>query len=383
MDEEQLIIIGNGFDVNSGLKSLYSQFIDFALTDEKRYDILSLHAENNFFFLLIDKLRFNYKDWCNIEDVISKTLIILDNEFTSYDYFEKKQKNEWGDLYASPCDFMLGRSRDYGGRAKEKYPGTEFSNKLKEIILYEIATNDMFKRKAIDNPDVFFSLLKKEVSNFELLLGRYLRYITHNNSNYECKSKNLLKKLYTNNFEKNVLPAKILSFNYTPIPDITKSSHEILLTKNVHGSIENYNETTDLVIGVDRNQLSSNATISNSLTQFTKTYRTLKMHHDLNFIGSEAFVNKKIKVIKFFGHSLSLADYSYFQSVFDALDIYNNEIYIFFYYSNYDSVDRSVEQFDKVFQLMEYYGKNMANLNHGRNLLHKLELENRLSITEI
>lgn len=45
---------------------------------------------------------------------------------------------------------------------------------------------------------------------------------------------------------------------------------------------------------------------------------------------------KSIKNIVFYGHSLAPADYSYFQSIFDYYNIYDNDITLVFYYSIYD-----------------------------------------------
>lgn len=51
--------------------------------------------------------------------------------------------------------------------------------------------------------------------------------------------------------------------------------------------------------------------------------------------------------IKFYRHSLSEADYSYFQSIFDYYNLYeNNKVSLIFYYS------KGFEQTDKVYQLI-------------------------------
>ena len=82
--------------------------------------------------------------------------------------------------------------------------------------------------------------------------------------------------------------------------------------------------------------------------------------------------------IKFYGHSLSSADYSYFQSIFDYYNIYdNNLVSLIFYYS------KGYEQFDAIYDLINNYGNTLANKDQGKNLMHKLLLENRLKIVEI
>ncbi len=82
--------------------------------------------------------------------------------------------------------------------------------------------------------------------------------------------------------------------------------------------------------------------------------------------------------IKFYGHSLSEADYSYFQSIFDYYNLYSNDkVSLVFYYS------KGYEQYEAIYKLINVYGRTLANENQGKNLMHKLLLENRLKIEEI
>ena len=88
--------------------------------------------------------------------------------------------------------------------------------------------------------------------------------------------------------------------------------------------------------------------------------------------------NNQLIEIKFYGHSLNEADYSYFQSIFDYYNLYENtNVSLIFYYS------KGFEQTDKVYQLINTYAKTLSNKDQGNNLTHKLLLENRLKIVEI
>ncbi|EFW89333.1 hypothetical protein [Streptococcus equinus] len=51
---------------------------------------------------------------------------------------------------------------------------------------------------------------------------------------------------------------------------------------------------------------------------------------------------KDMDVIKFYGHSLARADYSYFQYIFDMYDLYNSDVKLIFYYSKIEG--RTVEK---------------------------------------
>lgn len=99
-------------------------------------------------------------------------------------------------------------------------------------------------------------------------------------------------------------------------------------------------------------------------------------------------------MIKFFGHSLGDADYSYFQAIFDEVDLYESNTHLIFYYNANRSNDEKKgaaekkedkaqqEMFEKVNRLITTYGRTLDNEDHGKNLLHKLLLEGRLTIKQ-
>ena len=85
-------------------------------------------------------------------------------------------------------------------------------------------------------------------------------------------------------------------------------------------------------------------------------------------------------------YTLSELDYSYFQSIFDYYNLYDSNIKLTFCCSPYgekSSQEILSEHAGLVANLLGKYGKTMNNENHGRNLMHKLMLEGRLSLKEI
>ena len=101
------------------------------------------------------------------------------------------------------------------------------------------------------------------------------------------------------------------------------------------------------------------------ITKFTRWLDTIKRN--------KLRKDNQLIEIKFYGHSLNEADYSYFQSIFDYYNLYeNNNVGLIFYYS------KGYEQTDKVYRLINTYGKTLSNKDQGKNLTHKLLLENRL-----
>ncbi|WP_052690801.1 hypothetical protein [Bifidobacterium mellis] len=105
----------------------------------------------------------------------------------------------------------------------------------------------------------------------------------------------------------------------------------------------------------------------------------------------------KTNIIKFFGRSLGDPDYSYFQAIFDEVNLYGSDTRLVFYYNqnrlnenkddekgkNTTSESAQEEMFEKVNRLITTYGQTLDNKDHGRNLMHKLLLENRLQVVQV
>lgn len=171
----------------------------------------------------------------------------------------------------------------------------------------------------------------------------------------------------------------ILNFNYTALFDILEVESPCYYN-NVHGKLcddicANGCDKSNIIFGIDDNLIQSQGA-SSELRLFSKTYRKM-LSADKYLTVLPPNENKPI-AIKFYGHSLSEADYSYFQSIFDYYDLYgNSNVSLNFYYS------KGFENYDAVYKLISEYGKSLTNREQGKNLIHKLLLENRLNIIEI
>lgn len=98
-----------------------------------------------------------------------------------------------------------------------------------------------------------------------------------------------------------------------------------------------------------------------------------------------SILSHSIKDICFIGHSLNKADYSYFQSIFDYLSIYDSPVSLNFFYTTFHEKNASVMQdYQHSIQiLLDRYGETLDNKSHGDNLTAKLLLENRLNLIRI
>lgn len=361
---ERLFIFGNGFDLSCGLKSSYSDFFN---------DIFSLNPEtyeedskNNFWLKLFKELS-NYSkpllnNWTDIETQILFQLKNIEFLFDSY------------------LILNLGNIED--------------SSNLKSKIAYEIdrPTTKMKSILDVDSILITYQLLKKEYNHFEIKqfnkiqqrlkadlikLEKYFQdYLTNHLksklevevptddmatllSDYRYRTSSLIKHL-TKQYSGNNSIDYYLSFNYT-------SPYNNRLIRNIHGTLEKGN----IIFGIDYDKAKNN--FNKPPIEFTKSYRILE-----NKAISTVNISNDLDYICFYGHGLGEADYSYFQSIFDSVDLYHGKTKLVFYWTQFGNSNQYQIQVERVTNLIEKYGQTFTNKDHGRNLFTKLLLENRI-----
>ncbi|MCH5158158.1 MAG: hypothetical protein J1F33_03065 [Clostridiales bacterium] len=399
MGSSQLLILGNGFDLHCGLKSSYKDFFRSSILDTigEPFGLKQLQVGVTGFWesLLLEYYKLSEKDdynWCDIETIMKNTLLSI--------YFgnDNSEKSINQGLCCKAYKFLHSTTVGLG------------LDKLKGInkLLFDYCTNFL----TINCEDFNKSLnlliehLFQQLNNLEQRFCKYLKsqIIAPKNANklnqkYVVNSVNLLARLtgfvhYKFNklddfivFQSkkglidvfdNLKDVHILSFNYTALFDIL-GVNKPCAYNNVHGKLCNGLcakdcQASSVIFGVDDSLIQTQASNS-ELRLFSKTYR--KMFGDEYSIKTLPPNNNQVH-IKFYGHSLSEADYSYFQSIFDYYDLYgNSKVSLIFFYS------KGYEQHDAIYRLISEYGKSLTNKEQGKNLIHKLLLENRLRIQDI
>lgn len=210
----------------------------------------------------------------------------------------------------------------------------------------------------------------KELKKFESAFSEYLDEQILSDTGYVLNA----KKLYKIIADDPIISTQVLSFNYTP-----KISNDILIYRNIHGSLKDKN----IIFGIDASDNENGQGFDPYLVKFTKTSRILKLTNNSISNIKEDWNSQYVDQITIYGHSLGEADYSYFQSIFDSVNLYQSFTKLIFAYSIYDS-DKS-EEIETTYEtavekLMTRYGQSFTNQSHGRNLLHKLLLEGRIQI---
>lgn len=394
--DEQLIILGNGFDLACGLKSSYKDFFEYRYgTDEEKNDI----AQS------IDQFFSDINDSDNINiNTLEADVSIWDIIF--YKYVEVV-KETWTDVETTILTYLpkfRDTHRAYNNVIEvspfEKYKTLKRSEPYLEFWFY---IYEKYKSKNELNFEQIKIVLLHELNNFEAIFAEYLHEQLFSNSPesklYVKHSKKLLKELeyldlYPNKGDRT---SKILSFNYTRVPEILSGEDFAESYRNVHGLTWDANQS-DIIFGVDLHSLENSKDGSfeaRDFLEFTKTYRTLQLISHQNFDFD--VISENTKFVKFYGHGLGEADYSYFLSIFDAVDLYSSQTKLFFYFSvdSREDYKKSTDeekkliryneeqnQFEKVTGLIDRYASTLSN-DHNENLLHKLILENRIRVVEI
>ena len=375
---QELYILGNGFDLWQGLLTRYEDYFRQRESRGFSYEkiIDSFRGEH-----LISEYRIG---------IIEKNVLNLYNENSSseinknlfyyYLLYKKDEENrDWYEVESEIKPYINNITEILHNRYSMKLGQNTRKNKVDKSkvkdwytflvhLIYEIELENCQNEKEKEHIKNYENFAMKHLNLFEKDFGNYIKDVQN-------KLAHSLDNILYND-----KPKKIINFNYTTVikneidkfKDIrkyptAKNIRSIKEVINIHGDYENP------IFGID------NQNVDESMNIFTKTYRIL------NSDTIESFTlpsNKLLETIYFFGHSLSEADYSYFQSMLDYYSIYDSKIRLIFLYSDYDGKEKSRQE-NRVVKLINDYGKTLENKDKGKNLLHKLLLENRIKIYEI
>lgn len=437
----QLIILGNGFDLACGLASSYKNYFIY-LSDNNKWGEDFWHS--------IFKEQYDLELWSDVE----KQIMIELRNVSILELFEKEGKvrnseilsqifegiyrlrpvddllikNNYSSIYGSFKEYLQSLkstkdtltiffnrlpidSKKIRGRLLKDL--SSFENSFKSYLEETIATHDEKLVRYLNNED---EKIPYAIQTFFIL--NYLYIVTKNvnatsgklfadtikekpkndnlQSGFKDKAVTLFKEKYVT-YEETDFEPTILTFNYTNFSDFMNTE-----ARHIHGKLRNFNQPTSIIFGIDYDNLEKNLDIKDEKgkkldidlpIEFTKTYRILESSEK-----TTSTINSDLKFIKFYGHGLGEADYSYFQSIFDTVDLYHGKTTLIFFWSIPKEKDKKedkkekkeekrkeeqIKQFNKVTKLLSEYGKTFSNKDHGKNLLTKLQLEGRLKLAEI
>ena len=408
-----VVVIGNGFDRACGLQSGFDEFMTERFTPQLSENLNFLgnyyfrsipNGVNPYRLLEFEGLQSNSKGTIDLTDLGSDTPLLLTSELTFWDllfFFQKDNfnfSNEilWCDVEAQIARFL--EEPENGNSISYKYlsdnsnlSGEQFTRGIRLVTLCSALFASLNPEK-YDYPSItVFNFLASELEEFENSFRAYLEsQVKSAGASYHDRSKYLFNQIV--GYDEESVPSDyyLLNFNYTNpsigdyelsvIEDneIEKEVDSTIIrwaANNVHGTLAG----GESIFGVD----SSLFNPTDAQYIFTKTYRQLtSSYSDLQTVDSLPPADE-IDAIKFFGHSLSAADYSYFEALFDYCDIYRSKTKIIFYTKPYEGKtpqDMKLSIVESVKNLMGEYAESLTNTEHRKNLLHKMMLERRLFI---
>lgn len=360
----QLVVIGNGFDLACDLNSSFSSF--FEPRFEKMRDIEAADMPDGgnvvsrlreagltvWDIILFDR---SGDDWCDVEGAIAK-------------WMRPSNPARFIDLLDSIFELVFSGKK--WQRSLLRRDSVE-----RHVVRYIVEGG--FGLEGDYSRDKLNVLLLEELHRLENAFDVYLRKQVEMTPRYPECARELLRDIIMRdmpNEEDYQTELSVLSFNYTGPKEMQLCDVDDTVSYvNIHGRLDE-----GIIIGIDGKGLMTNANV----LPFTKTYRLMAKggprYNDV--------LPGDVSLIKFFGHSLSSADYSYFQAIFDAVDLYGGDTCLAFYYRRYankSDLEVRTDMMKRVTDLLSIYGETLDNIDHGNNLIHKLLLEGRLSIESI
>lgn len=427
----ELLIIGNGFNLQCKLKTKYTDFfskkygIDF-LTEkyiEKFPEQTVIQCKQkaiDFFINVFKEKLYNL----NVEKFIqsnSDSYGYLINYFKqifrqNFSDFEPTLTN-WDIIFISSYVLMSNSDKFQWVDIEKmifKTVTIVFKNK-KEIFSNSEFPNDQARMKFInivqycfkDNKDLSTSMLDS-LKKFEKSFALYIKNLIYKSKDHYFKRSEKLLKYLTSSYNEEIVHLDVINFNYSLDENIVNQMiHEKRFSNitfnswtNIHGVASwndsytrsqinklhsNYKRLAPPIFGIDWHDISDTTNdidFNDPRIIFTKSFRLIDNQVN-NMRDKKHQFQKNINKIIFFGHSLGHADYSYFESLFDIYNIYDSNIELNFYYKkgSSDFLDRLSAQktLEEIIKLLTSYGQTSTN-QHGENIVNKLLLEQRLNL---
>lgn len=359
----QLIIVGNGFDLECGLPSGFSDYINARNKEINECD----DGETRSYTLTIwDTILQGMPNanWCDIEGAISNWM--------APDGVEPLSE---GTLFAKCLNILANYN-----------PTVYDPNNVEEVVAFQLCRR-FPNYWGTWTSSLLLDITMKDLHVLEEEFAKYLQRAVSKSDDYIDRASTLMIELmlYERPSEEEYdVQESILSFNYTRAALGFQSKEHVINYVNVHGRLGG-----EIVFGIDGSRIMGNELV----VPFTKTYRVMALNPpDIGKIvevpANASTHGHGTRVIKFYGHSLGKADYSYFQAIFDAVNLYEGETKLIFFFRPHEKKSGdcgTVEEakkdvMSKAIALLTAYGATLDNKDHGTNLIHKLLIEGRLVV---
>lgn len=336
-----ILIIGNGFDIANSYKTRYRDFISFIKNKQygKYKDIKEKKefiekSENNSFVrhFITDK---KFELWCDVENEMLSIVKSINDVFKDGDedlHYEYKRSGHKKFVAVTDVSPYTEKVLDEFKLVEYHYSNTIIKDDFFDYV-------DGIKWNELNE------YLTKELADFKKLLVIYLReYVP-----IICKEENIIVSEETKKQLTEIDPKYIITFNYT---DFYEQYYKCKSVNHVHGDVKNEN----IVLGFNDDEK-----IDYRYIRFKKYFQRIQNKLKLIDKDDEAFNSKEEflselteedvleeNVLHFYGLSFDYTDEDYIRELFEKVN--NIEIKIYYYNnSDYDL---------KIMNLMRIFGKD-------------------------
>ena len=348
MDEKtfELIVVGNGFDLNQGYKTSYRNFFEFCKNAIKKdFNELSqiLIKEQ---YITEEELKERELPLNALQETIKNGNLYLDYFFTI-----QKRFNEWSDVESELFNILSNLKRTISNLKKLYVQDFIWDNnsiiyKIVDHNEYEFLRN--FHRKGVfychkDSENLLTISIIDQNQTYDhdrCEEEEYLKYYSDMNldklpflfytelKSFEKLFSEYLKIFATPRKERRHLNLKcgvIWNYNYTSIADSYFECEEINIF-HIHGKINHQGNYNDIVFGIDNKQAEK---LGGDFTLFSKSVR--RTINNTDYQRWRGFYDG-CRSIAFFGHSLSPMDDD---SIVDLIESSKNNLEnLTVYYTN-------------------------------------------------
>lgn len=346
-----ILVIGNGFDLEHGLPTMYKDFLDFIkgisnlalgrFVNQKylfEENISKNESINNYIksFLLKDEL-FNsdgFKKWK--EEKYVKELIELNEKNVWIQYFFNRRNNQnrtWIDFESEISEVIQNLDYMRKNRIKRKIDKNEYCDEEKEkceseiVKLINVKDNGEINNIYNLNDAEYFEKVIKVLINdlndlircLEIYLDDYVGKIA-----IDVISPNI----------KNIKIDKVLSFNYTDIYNkIYTKGDETIEYNFIHGKADLQNHTikdmNNMVLGIDEYLKDDLKNKEIDFIEFKKYFQRIykKTGSEYKKWISDMNRSDSSNNIYFFGHSLDITDKDILKELILESGFKENDIY--------------------------------------------------------
>lgn len=333
----KILITGNGFDLNLGLPTSYSDFIKILIqTENNKIDFESVYSNSQNYKLIkenFNTFEFDKEKLSKLQNEISKNswYNFFKNEFEIESWIDFENKIEYVlKILFSSVQYIKKGIFDNGSISSENlYYNTKLFNNNIEIIEvlknfeiiyldkdFNITLNDSY---LIEKYNFFIDInlekitkdLYNELIHFKIIFNYYFEIFVY--PFYDNIKVRIDRSLFQNiNIH--------YTFNYTPSFEFIYRKTKI--TKFLHGTIDS--STNQIVLGI--NEIPESSINDKYFLPFTKYFQ--KLNNNTDYIFLKEF-EKKISnnyIFFFFGHSLDSSDADYINEVFDFVKSLKSKI---------------------------------------------------------